>query len=294
MKKLLAILVLGLLLSGNAYAGKYNPYKVGDIIENEVVFGKRDKFPLPPGKFTVGVIHKKQEFNDIMLYQEDENGVVRWAVQVMGTGSTQWESWKAPKWCKRTNVYFIKKKIGNKTYACWMVNHTRSDIGANKGFWKEVRDYEIATNMKNPDIYVFSLNTYANKSKLYEWSYYYNPELDGIPKPKSLEWDTNEFHMQRVMNYPKHEAFLKKFISISAELRDRFNQLNKVKGKTSLDASTYITQASINTGSGSENKNVTTGSSKNITQQIKELNELYESGVLTKEEFEKAKKKLLN
>ena len=294
MKKFIAILVLGLLLSGNAYAGKYNPYKVGDIIENEVVFGKRDKFPLPPGKFTVGVIHKKQKFNDIMLYQEDENGVVRWAVQVMGTGSTQWESWKAPKWCKRTNVYFIKKKIGNKTYACWMVNHSRSDIGANKGFWKEVRDYEIANRKKTPDIFVYSLNTYAKRSKLYEWSYYYNPELDGVPKPKSLEWDTNEFHMQRVMNYPKHEAFLKKFISISAELRDRFNQLNKVKGKTSLDASTYITQASINTGSGSENKNVTTGSSKNITQQIKELNELYESGVLTKEEFEKAKKKLLN
>ena len=187
-----------------------------------------------------------------------------------------------------------KKKLGNKKYACWMVNHTRSDIAANKGFWKEVRDYEIATSMKNPDIFVFSLNNYSNKSKLYEWSYYYNPELDGIPKPKSLEWDTNEFHMQKVMNYPKHEAFLKKFISISAELRDRFNQLNKIKGGTALDASTYITQASINTESGSENKNVTTGSSKDIAQQIKKLNELYESGALTKEEFEKAKKKLLN
>ena len=31
-----------------------------------------------------------------------------------------------------------------------------------------------------------------------------------------------------------------------------------------------------------------------IVQQLKELNELYESGVLTKKEFEKAKKKLLN
>ena len=37
-----------------------------------------------------------------------------------------------------------------------------------------------------------------------------------------------------------------------------------------------------------------TGDSNNIVQDIKELNELYESGILTKEEFEKAKKKLLN
>ena len=32
----------------------------------------------------------------------------------------------------------------------------------------------------------------------------------------------------------------------------------------------------------------------NIINEIKELNEMYKSGVLTKEEFEKAKKMLLN
>ena len=142
---------MGLLLSGNAYAFKIS-HKVGDILENEVAVGKSNKFPLPPGKFEVGVIHQKKEFNDMGLYQYDENGVVRWAVYVMGTGRTQWEWWNPPDWCKRTNVYFIKKKLANKKYACWMVNHSRSDIGANTGFWKEVRDYEIANSIKNPDI----------------------------------------------------------------------------------------------------------------------------------------------
>jgi len=37
-----------------------------------------------------------------------------------------------------------------------------------------------------------------------------------------------------------------------------------------------------------------TDSNNNITQQLKDLNELYKSGALTKEEFDKAKKKLLN
>ena len=32
----------------------------------------------------------------------------------------------------------------------------------------------------------------------------------------------------------------------------------------------------------------------NVTKELKELNELYKSGILTKEEFEKAKKKILN
>ena len=37
-----------------------------------------------------------------------------------------------------------------------------------------------------------------------------------------------------------------------------------------------------------------TGSNSDLTEDIKELYELYKEGVLTKEEFEKAKKKLLN
>ena len=37
-----------------------------------------------------------------------------------------------------------------------------------------------------------------------------------------------------------------------------------------------------------------TDDSNDIVQQIKDLKELYDSGSLTKEEFEKAKKKLLN
>ena len=37
-----------------------------------------------------------------------------------------------------------------------------------------------------------------------------------------------------------------------------------------------------------------TDDGNNITQQLKDLNEMYKSGALTKEEFKKAKKKLLN
>ena len=37
-----------------------------------------------------------------------------------------------------------------------------------------------------------------------------------------------------------------------------------------------------------------TSSSSNLTEELKELNKLYKEGVLTKEEFKKAKKKILN
>ena len=40
--------------------------------------------------------------------------------------------------------------------------------------------------------------------------------------------------------------------------------------------------------------NTSSESSSNIVDNLNKLNDLYRSGVLTKEEFEKAKKKLLN
>ena len=294
MKKYAILIIISLLLFTNANA-KWK-YKPGDIVQGEVVFSKKDSFKLPPGEFIVALNTREKEFKDLMLYQiDDKSGYTRWAIHFFATGSTQWEWWNPPKFCDRTNVYFIQKKIANKKYACWMVNHSRSDIAANKGFWAKVREYEIANKIKTPDIFVYSQYEYSKGPKVWGASYYYNPELDGIPKPESKEWDTNEFHKQRVMNYPKHEEFLKKYISISAGFVDEFNTTHKIKSssKLSLDASKYITNASINTGDGSSGKKDKVSTSS-LTEELKNLKELLDSGAITKEEFKKAKDKLLN
>ena len=43
-----------------------------------------------------------------------------------------------------------------------------------------------------------------------------------------------------------------------------------------------------------QSKKTEQSSDEDIVQKLKDLNEMYKSGALTKEEFEKAKKKLLN
>ena len=293
MKKIILIISILLFLGTNAFAKwKYNQ---GDIVQGEVIFGKKDSFKLPPGEFIVALIAREREFHDMMLYQVDKNsGYVRWAIHLYATGNTEWGWWNTPEWCERTNVYFIKKKKGNKKYACWMVNHTRSDIGANKGFWKKVREYEITNGIKTPDILVYSSHEFSKGPKVWGSGYFYNPELDGIPKPEGLEWATNEFHMQRVMNYPKHEEFLKKYISISAKFVDEFNKTHKIKGQLSLNPKENLSQVSINTEK-TDNKSVSKSTdNKNVVEELKDLKDLLDSGAITQDEFEKAKKKLLN
>jgi len=294
MKKYLFFIIFSLLFQTNAHT-KWN-YQSGEIVQGEVVFSKKDKFKLPPGEFIVALNSREKEFKHLLVYQLDKkSGYVRWVINFYATGHTQWQWWNPGKFCDRTNVYFIKKSKGNKKFACWMVNHSRSDISANEGFWAKVRDYEIANGIKGPDIYVYSLYEYAKGPKLWGAAYYYNPELDGVPKPKNLEWETNEFHKQRVMDYPKHEEFLKKYISVSAEFVDAFNTTHKIKNSSalSLNASDYISNASINTGGTASSKKDKTSTSS-LTEELKDLKELLDTGVITQDEFDKAKKKILN
>ena len=61
------------------------------------------------------------------------------------------------------------------------------------------------------------------------------------------------------------------------------NKFNKMR-KNSFNSISINTSNNINKSDGN----------LNIVEQIKQLDDLYKSGALTKEEFEKAKKKILN
>ena len=64
----------------------------------------------------------------------------------------------------------------------------------------------------------------------------------------------------------------------------KFENYNKAKKTHKLNLNQFILDFD----------NVISGNDEIITEQIIELNKLYKEGILTKEEFEKAKKKILN
>ena len=75
---------------------------------------------------------------------------------------------------------------------------------------------------------------------------------------------------------------MEEWVSIAAKRHQIFEKNHKGKKRHFLNLDKYI----LNDIS-SENKS-------DVVENLKKLNDLYKSGVLTKEEFEKAKKKLLN
>jgi hypothetical protein len=294
MIRILSVVFLSLLLSINSYASKFSA-KQGETVENEIYFGK-NKFPLPPGKFLVAAYKKWLDFKDVLLVQIDEDtGIIRWKIKLTATGnkSEKYSTWLPGQICDLKTGYFLKVKKGSQKFACWLVESSDSEpkeiirkavsnnyfsfgntmyhkTNPSQGISEKIREFESQNNIKLPDMFVVSRYQYAKKARLYESEYYYNPEVDG----------------------KTHKEFLKDYISISASLIDRFNKLNKVKGNFTLDASSYITQASSNQKN--DTKKTNNENKGDLINQIKSLKELLDAGAITQDEFNKAKKKILN
>ena len=108
----------------NTLADQYQPYVVGQIVEQSISVGKgKYNIPLPQGKFTVIATHKSREksSNAIQMYDLglasfkgkvlDKSVNIRFSKQ-----TTTW--WNLPKNCKRENLYFYKNYIKGKAFSC--------------------------------------------------------------------------------------------------------------------------------------------------------------------------------
>ena len=114
-----------------------------------------------------------------------------------------------------------------------------------------------------------------------------NPDTHGASKSKIFTEEGSEYHPSNIHQYPNKKKFMEEFIKTSAQQHKLFEKTMGAKEKHKMDLSKYGVGEIIK-----ETK--TTSSSSDITVEIKELYELYKEGVLTKEEFTKAKKKILN
>ena len=112
-----------------------------------------------------------------------------------------------------------------------------------------------------------------------------NPEAYGGPKNKFFTEEASEYHRNNIDKHPEFKKFMDEWTSLSAKRHKQFEIDWKARDYHKLNLTDVIIKDSEMTLINSDN---------DILKQIKELKELYDSGVLNKEEFEIAKKQLLN
>ena len=301
------ILTIFLLISNlDAYA---KTYKVGDTIENVFVVNKNFKLSLPKGKW---VLAEKSAYNfyisnKVFTLLRIENNKVKESLSV-----TEWKTAGVHENLVNTallEIMFKNKYDGcyekpeytilkfyrkGTTHNCFWVGH--HDLikhiynpdnpelrTANVELKKWIKDNQISL----PKVALYSEHSYFSRLKMGKWFYVVytaDPKILNAPDNKFIDENASEYHKYNIDDYPQHKEIMKKWISISAKRHIDFeNSIGALKRHrlelNILSPTTNFTDLS---------------SSSDIVNQIKKLNDLYETGILTKDEFEKAKKKLLN
>ena len=311
MKKILIILIFSFSSVCSIFLSvKAQSYKVNEIVENEFEMSKKFSINLPEGKW---VIAKKSTtyFHGIraktysLLRLENKKAVE-------GIEIAEWHTAGIYEYVVNQAIYEILFK--NKFDGCYerpeysIVRFFRKG-SSHDCFWAghidvykelfnpedpdlktanaQLRRYIKKNNIELPKVALFSNHSYFSRLRAGKWyaiTYQIDPEILGGPKNKFITEDSSEYHRNNIENYPEHRKIMEKWISLSAKRHKDFENSINALDKHKLDLDDLITaEVAPNTNG-----------SKDISSQLQKLYELYKNGVLSKKEFEKAKKKLLN
>ncbi|MDA9624924.1 SHOCT domain-containing protein [Candidatus Pelagibacter bacterium] len=294
MKKLLAIVVLGLLLSGNVFAKTINiedkvllkvPENFNYIkIETDKMADYYEEFFSSFGEQTtfyyVGT-DETIEFANVLINDQDKllEPIIKkmekknFSTEKSAINFISKELKKLMKKYKYEGVIWVlvsEEKLEDTDYDLFEIveslkNMNQADMNkAALEFKKEIKD-ELSLDG------VEGLNLKISKFKI---------EKNKINSPAfDLKIAANMFNINwdmEIYGYLKNN----KPIIVGSECIGKCKSVSGIKNMI-----VYSNTAATNTSS--EN-------SSNIVENLNKLNDLYKSGVLTKEEFEKAKKKLLN
>ena len=284
-------------------------YKVGDIIEDVFIINNKFKINLPEGKW---ILAEKSAYdyyitNKVLTLLRIEKNKVKEAISI-----SEWKTAGVHE--DIVNEALLEILFKNKYDGCYeKPEYTVLELykkgSSHNCFWVGHHDLikhiynpdnpELSTantqlkmwlkknNISLPKVALYSEHSYFSRLKLGKWFYVVyiaDPKILNSPDNKFIEENMSEYHKYNIDNYPKHKKIMEKWISISAQRHIDFENSIGVLNKHKLS----LIKLSPST------KTISKNFSNDIVNQIKKLNELYKAGVITINEFEKAKKKLLD
>ena len=306
MKKIFVIIFLYLLFCEKIYA---TPFFVGQEVKNNFIYDKKIQLSIDGDNWEVirkntsldyGIKQKivsigRIENNEIMEIIEVYEGVLA-GLYISDIDPIIIEIVFKDKHdgCYERPEYFLLELYRKgATYNCMIVSHmdvtkelNYPDSPHGKAAASAYNYWIKKKSLSYPKIMFSAYHGYFSRMSggtWYEIRHHINPKLLDAPNSKFFSEDTSEYHKMNISQYPKHKITMNKWIAISSEFHKNFEDMNNTKNHHKLNLDQYYMEVKKNTKNSNE-----------LTNQLNRLNELYKDGALTKEEFAKAKKKLLN
>ena len=307
MKKILGIIVLGLLGCLNVNAKNY---KVDDIVENQFYINKKFIVDLPEGKWSLaeksswfyyGLSSKTFTLvrikNDVVIEGISINEFKTAGVYEDQVNQALYEILFKNKYngCyDRPKYTVIKFYAKGSTHNCFWVGHHdlikhiyNPDDPELKTANTQLKIWLKNKQISLPKVALYSEHSYFSRLAMGKWyavTYLIDPKILNAPNNNFITEESSEYHKYNIDNYPEHKKIMQKWISTSARRHIDFENSIKALKRHRLNLNDLSPITSI------DNENL----SNTIVDQLQKLDDLLKGGVLTKEEFDKAKKKLLN
>ena len=308
MKKLLVIIVMGIFFGGNVFAKNTKLVK-GNSYQEKIKW-QHLVYKLPEGKWKfLNKTHFSIEtirLNCIEFLQAENNNFKgAYSICEVSSGgkyhaelgmilSNGLKKGKHDNCTLRPEYFFAKLWTKGMSMNCFRTRHLDIDKELNYPDDPEakntlyIKEYIKDNNLELPKTLLQSMNVFYSpniRDKGIEISHSINPELYGVPKTINGQETQSEYHRNNIKNHPIKNQFMIDWTQKKAIEHGYFEKYMKVKNHQKLDLGKFLKNMT---------KKSNTSDNKDFIDQINQLNNLYKSGSLTKEEFEKAKKKILN
>ena len=251
MKKLLLIVVLGLLLSGNAFALKY---KVNETVENKLIINKKVQLNLPKGKWTI--IKSQYDYylglsSKVYALVRLENNYVVELIEIAEVKTAGvyenivnqaiFEALFKNKYdgCyERPEYSYLKVFKKGSTHNCFRVRH--SDVykelyapDDQKQVMKRIKSWIKKNNIQFPKVALSSFHSYFSRLSAGKWyllAHSIDPNILNAPKNKFITEENSEYHRNNIDNYPDHKKIMENWLTISTQRHIDFeNSINVLK-----------------------------------------------------------------
>ncbi len=310
LKKFFGLFFLSLILFSESANAKRTKWVKGGTYENEINWNSKLTIPLPPGKFELVERYSWNawglEIKSVYLANLKGNLINNYIfISELGSWTYQSDVRQILHEIMYMNKYdgcyprgeytIVKVRKKGAFNNCFRIRHIDikkeiyhpDDPQDNSSniikIWIKKNDIEL------PSVFLCSIHWFMAPSilsNLFEVGYCVNPELNGASKSKFTTEETSEYHPSNIHQYPDKKKYMEEFIKLAAQRHKLFEQGLGAKERHKLDLSEFGVGEVLQ-------KNINTNSNSNLAEEIKELDKLYKEGIITKDEFDKAKQKVL-
>jgi len=244
--------------------------------------------PLPEGTWIVAGNHIwRNNLNTpslyILLVQMDE-GMVRGAIR--GRVSEEYNSngYVASKDCERRDMHFVQKFANYiaKEQDCYWLDHWQIPLDKPNKSDLQARKYVESQGARFPAVMLAAGYRFADRGRIMEFNYLFNPELAGFPPAMQTTWAKSDWHRDSIETDLDRTMYVQTLIDWAAEAYPTVKA--GFKGKK-----LEIPLPSIGVGMPVSLHY----EKKSVEDRLRELKSLQDKGLISDEEASKKRKQIL-